>query len=385
MGWRFTIHGLRFTIHDSQNMIINRYILKEHIAPFFLGIFLLTFILIMNKIFISIWSIIGKGVPGSLVLSMLWFSLPSIITLTIPMAVLVAVLMAFGRLSADFEIVAMKVAGVNPLMLVISPLILSLFITLGMIWFNNHILPDANHRLKNLTIDISQKKPAFRIEAMTLIRDFEDYDILVRDVDHKTSRIYDVTITEKRTGRTIISKEGIVNSQGDVINIRLFDGQIHEIDPYDMTKYRKIKFTEHSIVLPIDTAFIRKERTYRGDRELSARGLMERINEILGRNPTNPRKNRAIARLGVEYHKKFAIPFSCLVFVIMGAPLAMRTRKKGLTGGFGVSLLFFMFYYVCLIGGEELGDRCIIPGWLSMWFPNIVMGISGIFLFLRVK
>lgn len=370
---------------EPLKMILARYILREHIVPFFLGLLLLTTILIMNKLFISIWSIVGRGVPGNLVISLLWLSLPSIITLTVPMAVLVSVLMAFGRLSADFEIVAIKVAGLNPLKLIISPLVLSLLLTITMIWFNNHILPDANHRLKNLTIDISQKKPAFRISAMTLIRDFEDYDILARDVDHRTGKIYDVTITEKDEGRMIISQKGTVDTRGDAVYIHLLGGEIHETDPYDATKYRKVTFKEHTIVLPVDTAFIRKERSYRGERELSAEGLRDRIYQIRRKSPTSPARERSIARLKVEYHKKFAIPISCVIFTIMGVPLAMKIRRKGITGGFGVSLLFFMFYYICLIGGEKLGDRAVIPAWLSMWFANIVLGTIGLILCIRSR
>jgi lipopolysaccharide export LptBFGC system permease protein LptF len=301
------------------------------------------------------------------------------------MAVLVAVLMAFGRLAADFETVAIRAAGKNPLTLMIPPLVVAFLIAVGMVWFNNHLLPDANHRLKNLTIDISQKKPAFRLQAMVLVRDFENYDILVRDVDHKTSRIYDITINEKSTGRTILSKEGTVESKGDIIYINLFQGEIHEIDPQDLSKYRKIEFTQHTIALPLDTAFIRKERTYRGDRELSARALRKRIKDVLVKNPVNPSQNREVARLLVEYHKKISIPAACVVFILMGAPLAMKVRKGGATGGFGLSLIFFIFYYICLIGGEELGDRCIIPAWLSMWFPNIVLGIAGIILCIRSR
>ncbi len=366
-------------------MLLVRYILREHIASFFTGLVFLTFILIMNKLFIVIWDIVGKGVPGKLVLSMLWLSLPSIIALTVPMAVLVAVLMAFGRLSADFETVAIRAAGKNPLSLMIPPFIVAFLIAVGMVWFNNHILPDANHRLKNLTIDIAQKKPAFKLQAMVLIRDFEDYDILIRDIDHKTSRIYDITINEKSTKRTILSKEGIVESRGDIVYINLFQGEIHEIDPQDVSKYRKIEFTQHMIALPLDTAFIRKERTYRGDRELPAEALKRRIKDILAKNPVNPSQNREIARLLVEYHKKFSIPVSCLIFVLIGAPLAIKVRKGGATGGFGLSLIFFIFYYICLIGGEELGDRCTIPAWLSMWFPNIVLGIAGLILCIRSK
>lgn len=91
---------------------------------------------------------------------------------------------------------------------------------------------------------------------------------------------------------------------------------------------------------------------------------------------------RRINAYRVELHKKFAIPVACIVFVLVGAPLGVLARRGGLSIGF-LSVAFFLFYYVCLIGGEQLADRSILPPWLAMWMANAVLGAGGIILTLR--
>jgi hypothetical protein len=91
---------------------------------------------------------------------------------------------------------------------------------------------------------------------------------------------------------------------------------------------------------------------------------------------------RRINSFRVEIHKKFAIPVACVVFVLVGAPLGIRARRGGFSIGF-LSVVFFLFYYVCLIGGEQLADRSILPPWLAMWIADGVLGLLGAFLTLR--
>jgi lipopolysaccharide export system permease protein len=91
---------------------------------------------------------------------------------------------------------------------------------------------------------------------------------------------------------------------------------------------------------------------------------------------------RRIAGLSVEIHKKFSLPLACVVFVLVGAPLGMRVRRAGPAVAF-VSIGFFLFYYLCLVGGEELANRLLLPPWISMWLPNLLLGGWGLFATLR--
>jgi lipopolysaccharide export LptBFGC system permease protein LptF len=86
---------------------------------------------------------------------------------------------------------------------------------------------------------------------------------------------------------------------------------------------------------------------------------------------------RRAASLSVEIDKKFSLPAACVVFVLLGAPLGMRVRRAGPAVAF-VSVAFFLFYYLCLVGGEELANRLLLPPWFAMWLPNIVLGAWGV-------
>lgn len=93
--------------------------------------------------------------------------------------------------------------------------------------------------------------------------------------------------------------------------------------------------------------------------------------------------NRQIYKYQVEIYKKFSIPFACIVFVLIGAPLGIRARKGSLGVGVTFSVGFFLIYWACLIGGEELADRQMVHPALAMWFPNIVVGVFGLYLTIR--
>jgi lipopolysaccharide export system permease protein len=399
--------------------IIDRYILREHIGPFTLGLVVLTFILIMNRVFELVDLIVGKGLDVITVLEIFALSLPFILALTIPMSVLVAVLMAFGRFSQDTEVIAFKASGINFVRL-LAPVI-GAFVVVGlcMVWFNNHILPESNHQLKNLMIDVAQKKPALRIREGTFLQTTEGLKTRIQEIDQKTQEIFGITIYEitDRWFRTIVAQRGElqVSPEGDQLSIRLRHGEIHQLDTGDWWRYRKLAFESHTINVPVDVQLHRRERVHRGDREMSARMMLDRIEELrdelsqtaselqvletqemvsYGPPPTTnfitkeaeqrrrtiASKRNEIPRLLVEVHKKYSIPAACIAFVLIGAPLGAMSRRGGMGIGFGISLAFFVVYYLALVSGEELADRHILSPLWAMWSPNIILALGGAWL-----
>ncbi|MCH7760428.1 LptF/LptG family permease [candidate division TA06 bacterium] len=389
-------------------MIIARYILKEHIGPFLLALAVLSFVLIMNRVFELVDLIIGKGLDVKTVLEVFVLSLPFILAVTVPMAVLVAALMAFGRLSQDWEIVALKTSGVN-MMRILSPILLaSILLSMGMVYFNNHILPESNHRVKNLLIDIAQKKPTLKIKEGVFIQAFKGFDTFIRKIDQKTQEIHDIVIYEinKDVFRTIIAGQGEIftSPEGGMIEILLLDGEIHELLQGDWWRYRRLKFQRHRLRIPVENEWSRQERTYRGDRELSARDMKKKVDEIrisiqerkermkVLEDPKKRElerrailsKEREINRYLVEIHKKYSIPFSSFAFLLIGAPLGIAMRRGGMGVGFGIALLFFVLYYIALVVGEELADRKLVLPLLAMWTPNLLLSLIGGYLLYHI-
>jgi lipopolysaccharide export system permease protein len=395
--------------------ILYSYVLKEHLGPFFLGLLVLTFILIMNRAFELVDMIIGKGLSVFIVSEIFLMSLPFIIALTVPMAVLVAVLMAFGRLSQDQEIVAMRANGIRLTAILVPVLAAAFVLSLLMVAFNNRILPESNHRVKNLMIDVAQKKPTFRIKEGVFMSATDGYNTLVEKVDQRTQELFNVVIWETKPNifRVISAPAGEMHSSedGTVLSLELHNGQIHELDQADLWTYRTLSFKRHLLNMEVESKLTRKERAYRSDRELSARAMRERVHEIDAEIEDFLEKARALEadsskeaqaqrdvelrkvagkereknRYLVEIQKKYSIPFACVVFVILGIPLGVVAKRGGAGVGFGVAILFFVLYYVGLVSGEELADRGILSPLVGMWTPNVLLFAVGVYLFIHAE
>jgi len=382
--------------------VVYRYVLRENVSAFILGVVLLTFILMLDRFYDLIDLIIGKRLHPITVFEIFLLSLPFILALTIPMAVLVGTIVAFGRLSQDHELTAFQAGGIGFFMCEIPVLIAAFALVFGLVFFNNYVLPESNHQMKNLMIDISQKKPEVKIEEGIFIPDFPGYQIYVEHT--KQSRIWGVTIYETKSrgsSRIISAKDGDIEfSPGErVFTMSLNNGEIHEIHEENPERALSLKFRKHTIHIPMDTELIRREREFRSDRELSASALLERVKELkkeitamVARLPESgmkesrrteeeiERKRRQINKYLVEVHKKYAIPVACIVFVLVGAPIGYYLRRGGLGIGMGVSLGFFLLYYLGLMAGEEIADRAMVSPWLAIWLPNILLGGAGVVL-----
>ncbi len=389
--------------------ILDRYLLREHGAPFLLALSLLTFILLMDKLFELINLIIGKKVPIITVLKVFGLSLPYIVAMTAPMAVLVAVLMVFGRMAQDNELTALKSSGLPLLRLLLAPLAAGLLMAAAVFLFSDRVLPEANHALKNLMMDIHQTKPALNLKENIFNSDFPGYNIMVRRIEPGNSRLRDIIIYEQTPAgspRIILAESGKLEAviARSAVRLQLVNGQIHEADPRDPGRYHRMSFRTHAINLPYDAGQVAQIRTARGDREMTSammRANVARIDSAIavlatqlagtGDLPVWRRDdlrqeivNRTgdIRRYQVEIQKKLAIPGACVVFVLLGIPLAALTRRGGMGASFGLSLAFFTLYYLCLVGGEELADRQLLSPWLAMWAANIILGSAGAALFL---
>jgi lipopolysaccharide export system permease protein len=405
--------------------ILPRYILKEHVGPFLLGLCVLTFVLLMDQVFTLMDMLIGKGLPLGAVGEVFFLSLPFILAVTIPMAVLVAALMAFGRMTQDNEVTALRSSGLPFHRLLLAPFLAACGVCLFLFYFNNVILPEANHRVKNLLMDIAIKKPALKLKEGAFITDFEDqgYILYIKKVNVKTSQIFDITIFDLRKGgipiqpsipstnpqtipsfeapKTIMSKLGEIyfSSDGKTLTVKLRSGTMHAIDPKNISSYYKslTPFTTMTINLPVDLNLERQSRDYRSVREMGASMMLKEIGKlrkeiaelIRARGQTKDSipevqfREQQIDGYWVEIHKKIAIAVACPIFILLGAPLGVKARRGGVGIGFGVSLAFFVVYYLFLVGGEELANRGMLSPFLAMWAANILLGIVGLILTLQ--
>ncbi len=441
--------------------LIYRHLLASAAGPFFFGWFVITFLLMIDVLFRYVDLFVSKGVPFIMATRVLGLSLGYTFALSIPMAVLIAILMSVGQLASDHEITAMKACGIS-LWAVLRPLLLgAALIGAGLTAYNHFIFPTANHTLANLLYDINRKKPMLEIRENQFTDMSDRMTIFVSRKDDITGEIEDVKIFEKEqpgdlSPRLTIATRGriIPDHETDSMLIELYDGEIHEVpDKEQPDKYQVIRFRQHNLHLEnMERDFQESGRQARSDREMDLNDLKaaaakerERQDQVgvrvleqsgtfltkqfqvldparrhigLGQTPTPPagpgrdaflgrkfkatltRIERIVAqsrhqsrlldsyhaaenRYNVEFHKKFAIPFACVVFALLGIPMAVTSARSGKGVSVSLALAVYLIYYAFLMGGEKLADKGKLDPFVAMWSANFVLLCLGIPMFIK--
>ncbi len=259
--------------------IITKYILKEHINPFIFGIGTIVFLFILNILFRDLGRLLGKGLPIKVIIEFFVYQLAWIIALAIPMAVLIATLMVFGRLSSENEITALKASGVHLYSLISPVIIVSVIIAAGMIQFNNYVYPESNHHLSTLYSDISKKKPTLTLEPNVFFDDIENYNLLVHSIDNETDVLYGIIINDSsdpRFNKTIFAESGKLyySDEYSTLVFSLENGEVHEVQKTNLENYRRLKFNKHKIYIPVSNMVLKRSSSKR-------RGLREKTNPML--------------------------------------------------------------------------------------------------------
>jgi lipopolysaccharide export system permease protein len=426
-------------------MILPFYIIRNHIVPFLFSAITLMGIFLLQFLMKAADRLVGKGLDTWVLVQLVSYNLAWMVVLVIPMAVLIATLMAFGTMSQNNEITIMKSTGVSLYKMMAGPLMASVVVAYLLLLFNNDVLPDANHEAKLLMFDISQKKPTLSLQPGVFSQEVNNYAILVRNIDQKTNNLNGVTIydyTNPSKMNIVTANQGKIYFSPDLTKLimDLQNGEIHETEAAGTTMYRKILFTRHRIAMNADQfSFQKSNDNTRGDRELSTSAMIGRVDSLkklraeyfdpyandvkrvfLGDAALPPGAGRfnipglarpkytsvvnrvqtvkseltssrarvdfadkEIHKYMVEIHKKYSIPFACIVFILLGAPLGIMIRKGGFGMAGSISLFFFLIYWAFLIGGEKLADRGFISPFWGMWAANVIMGTLGLLLTYR--
>ena len=406
---------------------LSRYVLRQHAGPFLFGLTLILFILILDFILQTMDQVLSKGLRFGLAAELLVYNLAWMIALAVPMAVFVSVLMAFGRLAADNEILAVKSNGISFMRLLLPVLVAAAMLTVLMIVFNDRVLPDWNHNARNIKANLLRRKAAVVLKQKegVFIRDISEHSLLIRRVDERTNRLHGITLynTGKKGFPAVLhAREGELEifEEGKYLRLTLYDGEFHRVDAEDPRRFVVGTFGKQVVhIEDPERGFEEYRSAYRNDREMdladmfaavedtrtqqaqafsrmdstldaflvaahAGGGISEQADELKRRFERQWRQqdNRTQRRNSylVEIHKKFSIPAACLVFVFLGAPLGALVRGSGAAVSVALSLVFFLAYWMFLIAGEQLADRGFVSPALAMWAPNVFFGGLGILL-----
>jgi lipopolysaccharide export system permease protein len=268
-------------------MILVRYVLKEHIAPFFAALFVTTFLFVINFLVEVLDKILSKGIPAQIVLEIFALNVVWMVGLAVPMSVLAATLMTFGRLSADREITAMQAAGISPLSLMRPVLIFSMLLMMLLIIFNNWLLPEANYRAAMLMQSVTRKRPHAMIDEGKLINQFPGIQIWVSRIDNQTAELYGIKIFEISGSypRVIMADSASMEyvDMGATLMLHLKSGENHFVDPKDPERYFRIRFANQDFAVQnVDHRFERTDEKSRGSRELPIEDMIKIVKETEG-------------------------------------------------------------------------------------------------------
>jgi LPS export ABC transporter permease LptF/LPS export ABC transporter permease LptG len=356
--------------------IIDRYVIREVLLPFFIGLLVFTFMLIIPYLIQYAETFIAKGVPTTVVLQVMATLLPMALGLTIPMSLLLGLLVAFGRLSADREFVGMQACGVSLLRLMRPVATLSVIACAATSYVLLVAVPNANQTFREITYNIVAARAEGEVRPRVFFEDFPDLVIYVREIP-ASGGWNDVFMADNRPGRTpsvFLARHGrvLLNRQRRTVEMELANGSRHTADPSG--KYEVFSFDRLLLSLDPESVFPRTGPA-KGAREMSIAELRARAAEL---EATGIYPHTEL----FEIQKKFSIPVACLVFGLIGLGLGASNRRDGKLASFVVGVVVIFVYYVLLWLGQSLVRGHLVPPWLAAWLPNVVLGVLGGLLFL---
>lgn len=356
---------------------LDRYVLGEIVGPLGLGFLVYTFILLLQFLFSSAEMIIRRGLPAATVGRLLLYSLPNIVVLTIPMALLLGVLVGIGRLASDSELVAIRSTGVSIYRLLRPVLVLSAFLALLNGFLMIYLLPQGNRAVSRLYLDILTRTVAQQVEPRVFYNEWQGkvlyvFETSTRGELWKGVFLADAVPSERQ--EVIVAKSGrlLVEDEGERVVLQLADAIKHSFDFHSPKRYETSRHETLRIVLR--DRFLSTERarmsSRKGPRELTLDELRK-----LSRDISATPEQRRIARVGV--HKMFAIPAACLVMGLLSLPLGFTNRHGGRSSGFAISIGVIIAYYVLLSQGEDAARLGKLPPGLAIWLPDVLLLAIG--------
>lgn len=389
--------------------ILTRYVIKEMIGPTLLGFLFYTSIILMRQLFAWAGMIIARSLSGATVGKLLLLSLPNIVVLTVPMSLLFGILIAIGRLSSDSEIIAMRSLGMSTRLIYRPVFLFSAAMFILSLYLMNFVLPDGNKRLQSLRSEVVTSYVQKEVRPRVFFDQYPDVTIYVNDVNPHTGEWKGVFVADSRidpnaaqtnpqkaveaaaqqqasdflgqqhSGQKIsVAERGsIVTMKSGQIWLTLYRAYNHIWDPRRPDRY--------------DVTYNEVQRIFLGDKfsdtrytpSLREMNLRELIDQVKLLRLTTDRETYNLA--WVEIHKKFSIPFACIVFGVLGLPLGITNRRGGKSSGFSLSIAIILFYYVAINNGEAFAAAGRITPFLGMWTANIVLLALGIYLLFRAN
>lgn len=359
---------------------VDRYILKELLEPFLFGMAFFVAIWLIDLMMELINLIFSKGVPPSVTFLFFIYSLPPTLVISFPMALLLSNLVAFGRLSSDSEVTALKAGGFSFTRIVTPAILAGLFITALTFLFNEKLVPIANQKFTNLfRREVTLKRPLPKIAENRFFEAGPGRKFFVRKFDPKSKDMFGVVMYEgqpKNFPRVIEANKAIIANGA----CTFWDGRISDIhrsgQDKNYTYFNKLEY-------PIDTHYVNPDHVpeSKNARTMSLPELYHHIQD----SEKKGLSKKVINQHWIEFWSKTSIPFASLIFVLIGAPLGSQTTRSGTGIGIGMSVVIIFIYYILFAAGKAFAGGGFVPPFIGVWLPNLLIGAIGLWLVFKSK
>jgi lipopolysaccharide export system permease protein len=358
--------------------IIDRYIGGELFVSLVLGLGIATFVLLTKPMLKLMDLLVTKLVPVDIIARLFLYTLPPLFVLTTPMALLLAVIATYSRLAADQELTALKAAGCSLYRLSLPAFAIGIGAILFTAFNTIYGVPWAGQAFRDLVFDLTRTRATIGIEERVFNDDFHGlifYANHVEEANGWMEGIFVVDTQDEKRPRIITARRGrvIPDEQQNVVHLDLQDGSTHVASRDKTGGYQLLKFQNLDLALSVSDATTVASKD-EDPRTMTIPGLIATIQERTARGqPTE--------ELRVSFHQRFAAPLACLVFILLGTPLAARVRRSGKGISVGLTIVLAFIYYILMVFGQAMGKNGILPPFWASWLPNLVLGGLGVFLF----
>lgn len=373
-------------IFKSNSHIMMRYLVKELLLYFTIAFLFFFLVFFCNQILLLVQDILRKHVPLVEVMKLMTYSLPFIIAQSAPFGTLVGFLMCIGRLMTDNEILILRATGTSFFRLSLPVIVLGVLISLGSFFVNDYLLPLGTIQYNKLYKEIIFSNPNVEMESNSIKKTSNSILVIGEVEDRNVSDLLLFDTDQDGNQRLIVaSNTELLDPQDSTImmQLRMSNPSVIQFDNENKDTYEYISsdFTTMNIFA---SQFISSGSSGTNPREMTSYDLKQYINKLKAKGTSS---KRTLNTYNLEYHKKFSLPFGSIFFALLAFPLAILFGKhNGQTIGLIIGILISVLYWSLMTLGQIFGLRNGMNGFVSMWLPNLLVGIFGcIFIFFLVK
>jgi len=355
--------------------IIDRYVIRQVLMPFCIGLVVFTFVFIIRTLKEYVEPLAARGVPAAILVRILMLLVPQALALSIPMSLLLGLLVAFGKLSSQREFVALQACGVSLRRLLVPVGLVSVLAWAATSYVMIEALPASNQTFRELTFSIIADRAEGEVKPRVFFDDFRDLVLYVRDVP-PGGGWNGVFMADFRPGQpraVYVARHGavLINRQKRTVDLVLNDVFRHtpDADAAELSRFERV-------TLRIDpSALFPSGGPAKSDNEMTIAELREKITRQIAAKDSTHNQIMAI-------HRKFAIPVACLVFGVIGLALGATNRRDGALGSFGLGIAVVFAYYIPLFLFPQMTKGGHISPQLAVWLPNMLIGLFALVLFI---